>query len=375
MASTKKTDKRNKKRDGTLATRSETILRTVVNEYIQTAEPVSSRAISARYSLSPASIRSTMAELESHGYLTRSHASAGRVPTLKCFRYYLDSLLEPSAVLEEDKNTLGRCCLGAGAERWAATTRALSAITGCAGLLTVPNELKRLVSIRLVRLDALSVMVVLVFTGSVVRTRVVRSIGGVEKLNIEHVSNYLSAIGAGLTLPELREKIAGEMKREKSLYDSMMKSALALGSAMFESSSVDTHGSLETGTLYIEGKFEIFAQPEFQGDFERMKRVFAAFEEKSLLLKILESMKEASADASKGASDVSIGASIEVSFGAESSVEEFEDLAIVTAPYGFSSSGAGADGTEVVTGTLGVIGPVRMDYSRVMPLVAYTATL
>ena len=117
MASTNQIDQRNKKtdkRDSTLVARSETILRTVVNEYIQTAEPVSSRAISARYSLSPASIRSTMAELEQHGYLTRSHASAGRVPTLKCFRYYLDSLLELSELLEEEKSSISRSCEGVG---------------------------------------------------------------------------------------------------------------------------------------------------------------------------------------------------------------------------------------------------------------------
>ncbi len=343
--------------------RADIILRAVVNEYIRTAEPVSSRAISARYSLSPATIRNSMAELERHGYLTSPHTSAGRVPTLKCFRYYLDSLLELSDLLEEDKDTIHKSCLGSGRTLWTDTTRALSGITGCAGLLMLPDrELFKLKSIRLVRIDSISVMVVLVFVGSEVRTRVVRLKSGIENLDLDHVSNYLSAIGAGLTLPGLKCRLIEEMKKEKNLYDEIMKSALALGTAIFNAGESGADGAGQTGTLYVEGKLEMLAQPEFRDNIHRMKRIFAAFEEKSLLLEILEHAMEENAQ--EGA--------INISLGAESSVEEFEDLAIVTAPY-FAS---GIDGDDcTVTGRLGVIGPLRMDYSRVVPLVAYTAGL
>lgn len=327
------------------------ILGAVVEEYIATAEPVSSRAISERYSLglSPATIRNIMAELESFGYLCQPHTSAGRVPTEKSFRLYIDRLLELKELSSSEMDRLMSFCsrhldvagvLGG-------TSRALSALTSCAGLVFMPQQASFVIKhIRLLGMDPASVMLVLVSTLGVVKTRTVRIGEAAGGLDLERISNYLNSIGEGLTVRALRARIIEEMEKEKNLYDELLSNALRLGAAVFEDEGE------EEGALYVDGKVNVLEQPEFRDDFKKMKRLFSAFEEKSLLLRILDRASEAR--------------SVSISMGSESSIEEFRGLSFVTAPYG-------ADGE--VLGTLGVIGPVRMNYSRIVPLVAYTAGL
>jgi heat-inducible transcriptional repressor len=328
------------------------ILRAIIKEYVLTAVPVSSKAISERYSLglSPATIRGIMAELEGEGFLVRKHASAGRTPTEKSFRFYVDSLLEPEDPPNVDKDLLKRCSLLDTDNVFMETTRALSELTRCAGLVFVPGKDNFIMKhIRLLPMDSTSLMVLLVSSLGRVRTRLVRVGPVLEGLNLEEISNYLNSIGRGRTLKSLRARILKDMKSEKSRYDELLAKAFNLGSAAFQN---EAPGVVEEDALYLEGQANIFDQPEFKDDFERMKKLFAAFEQKSLLVKILDHSMEEDG--------------IHICMGSESSIEEFDGLSFVTAPYG-------RDG-EII-GTLGVIGPVRMDYSRIVPLVSYTAGL
>ncbi len=326
------------------------ILRAIIKEYVRTAVPVSSKAVSARYSLglSPATIRGIMAELEAEGFLVRQHASAGRTPTEKSFRFYVDSLLEPEDPPDVDKDLLKRCSLLETDNVFMETTKALSTLTRCAGLVLVPGKDNFIIKhIRLLPMDSTSLMLLLVSSLGRVRTRLVKVGPVLEGLNLEEISNYLNSIGRGRTLKSLRGRILKDMKSEKSLYDELLAKAFNLGSTAFQNE--DT-GAVDA--LYLEGQVNIFDQPEFRDDFERMKKLFAAFEQKSLLVKILDHSMEEDG--------------IHICMGSESSIEEFDGLSFVTAPYS-------RDG-EII-GTLGVIGPVRMDYSRIVPLVSYTAGL
>ncbi|MBI5642189.1 MAG: heat-inducible transcription repressor HrcA [Deltaproteobacteria bacterium] len=329
--------------------RAKKILNAIVQDYIHTAEPVSSKAIATKYAfgLSSATIRNIMAELENDGYLMQPHTSAGRIPTDKSFRFYVNSLSELEEPLEGDKDLLRKSCEKVNIEGILLdTAKSLSTITSCAGLMFIPRKESFVIKhISFLPMDKTSLMVVIVSSLGMVQTRIIRLGTEAGKLNLESISNYLNSIAEGLTIRELRAKIVEEMQKVKNLYDELLAGALKLGVIMVEDGMAENE-------LYVEGKVNIFDQPEFRDDFERMKNLFSAFEEKSLLIKILDKSMEESG--------------IHIYLGSESMVREFEGLSFVTAPYM-------RDGE--ILGTLGVIGPVRMNYSRIIPLVDYTAGL
>lgn len=331
--------------------RTRKILNAIVQDYILTAEPVSSKAIATKYSLglSPATIRNIMAELEDDGFLVQPHTSAGRVPTDKSFRVYVDGLSRLDEPPEGDKDLLKKSCEGPqGIEGVLMdTARVLSALTHCAGLMFIPKKESFVIKrINFLPMDKTSLMVVVVSTIGLVQTRIIRLGSDIAKLNIETISNYLNSIAEGLTVRELRAKIVEEMHKVKNLYDDLLAGALKLGVMVVK------EGNGADNELYVEGRVNVFDQPEFRDDFERMKKLFSAFEEKSLLIKILDKSMEESG--------------IHIYLGSESMVKEFDGLGFVTAPYE-------RDGE--ILGALGVIGPVRMNYSRIIPLVDYTAGL
>ncbi len=337
-----------------LKERSRKILCAIIKEYILTAEPVGSKTIATKYvrGLSPATIRNIMADLEAGGFLLQPHTSAGRIPTEKSFRFYLDSMLELEEVLEGDKDLIRSCCQKAITLEniMQETTRVLSDLTSCAGFMFVPmNDLYRVKHISFLPLGGNNLMVLIVFDLGTVRKKVIRIDRKMHRLNLDRISNYLNSIGRGLTLRQLRAKVLEEMKKEKSQYNELMKNALKLFSMAFRHDS-----NTETNDIYVDGKTNILEQPEFREDFERMKKLFGAFEEKGQLVKILDRILERSMYTS----------GIQIWLGSESKVKEFEGLSFVTAPYGRRGE---------VIGALGVIGPVRMNYSKIIPLVNYTA--
>jgi heat-inducible transcriptional repressor len=330
--------------------RSKKILGAIMRDYILTAEPVSSKAVAERYGLglSPATIRSIMAEFEGEGYLRQPHTSAGRVPTEKSFRFYLDSLLELEELPQDDKEIIRSACARPLDVDGILTdmAKALSAMTGCAGLVFVSRAERFVIKrINIMPLDGNGVVVLMVSSSGAVRARVVRLDADAGRLDLERVSNYLNSMAAGLTVRGLRARLVEEMRKEKNLYDELLAKALSLGVAAFGDDS-------DADALSVEGKMRVLEQPEFRDDFEKMKSLFSAFEEKSLLVKII---------------DKSMGEdSLHVYLGSECMVKEFADLSFVTAP-------CRRDGAAL--GAIGVIGPVRMRYSRIVPLVEYTAGL
>ncbi len=333
-----------------LKDRHKKILTAVIKEYILTAEPVSSKAIATRYirSLSPATIRNAMAMLEKEGFLMQPHTSAGRVPTEKAFRFYVDSLIEFDRLLKGDKELIRTCYKNAKTldNIMRDTAKVLSSLTSCAGFMLAPRlDLFVIKHIRILPIDRDNLMVIIVSVPGAVKTKIVRVDEKTRRLDFEKVSNYLNSISEGLTLRELRAKIIEEMRKEKNLYDELLRSALRLGEMAFEPEPVN-----EAENIYVEGAEKVLEQPEFREDFEKMKRLFAAFEEKGLLVKLLDKSIEESG--------------IHIWLGSESSVEEFDGLSFVTSTYGRD---------DTVLGAFGVIGPVRMNYSKIVPLVNYMA--
>ncbi|MCK4739569.1 MAG: heat-inducible transcription repressor HrcA [Deltaproteobacteria bacterium] len=362
--------------------RSNAILRAVVREFIRTASAVSSRVIAKEYALGlkSASIRSVMAKLKADGYLRRTHTSSGVAPTNKGFRLYVDSLLELEEIEEGDKRffsavkNLEDNNLSFN-ERTKSTVRALSAVTSCAGIVLLPGPKKALVkNIRFLPVDKDRLMVVVLSVDGLVHSKVIQIKHNLDARGLEKASNYLSTLGAGLSLSELKTRLIQEREKERNLYDLLLKETLRVSDLVF------TEVLATNEELLLEGTAQVLDQPEFTADAEQMRKVFRAFEEKSLLVKILNQSLD------EQGTQIFIGSETEVEDLEQGTHEYCENrpkpenylpvknktalhgldgLSIIIAPYGNNNA---------TFGTLGVIGPLRMNYPRIVPIVNYAAS-
>ena len=326
------------------------VLRLVVEDYIETAEPVGSRTISKKMglTLSPATIRNIMADLEEMGYLCQPHTSAGRIPTGTGFRYYINYLLARRQVHRSDRDKLQKVAgAGGGAadEMVRQASRLLSTLSRQTCVVLVSRfSHQPLRSLSLLRAASDRLLLVAVLQGGWVQNRLIEGETGLSADDLEKVNGFLGQFAVGLTLPQLRAKIVREMVRDKARSDRIIRKALELGSKALSDSI--------PGEVFIEGRANILDQPEFSEDVSTLKRILRAFEEKSVIVRLLDRALESEA--------------IQVSIGDENPVEELPEISVVASGY--------RQGEEAM-GSIGLVGPVRMDYSRVIPLVEYTANL
>lgn len=333
-----------------LGEREAQILRHVVEDYIGTAEPVGSRTISKKMgqSLSPATIRNIMADLEEAGFLAQPHTSAGRIPTSAGFRYYVDYLLTRRSLARGDRDQLQRTAEESefpADETVRQVSRILSDLArqACVVVVTRPGE-QKLRGLSLLRAGGGNILFVAVMQGGWVQHRLIGDEPDLSEADLEKISNYLNELAAGLSLSGLRLRILQEMKREKARYDRIMGRALRLSSKAFTDTAARE--------VYVEGRTNILEQPEFMEDIQKLKTILRAFEEKSMIVRLLD--RALDGDVPK------------VSIGSENPVAGLPDLAVVASGYRQG---------EATLGSIGLIGPVRMDYSRIIPLVEYTASL
>jgi heat-inducible transcriptional repressor len=334
---------------GALDDRGAQVLRHVVEDYIETAEPVGSRTISKKMGqqLSPATIRNIMADLEEMGYLVQPHTSAGRVPTGTGFRYYVDYLLARRKLARPERDQLQRMAAGEASadELVRQFSRLVSSLSRQACVVVVsrlPSQPLR--SLNLVRAGEDKILLVTVTQSGWVEHRLIEGETRLSGDDIVKINGYLNELASGLSLPQLRVKILQEMKKEKARYDRLMQRALLLSArALNEGSPTD---------VYVEGRANILEQPEFVEDVQKLKRILRAFEEKSVIVRLLDRALE--------------GEAIQVSIGTENPVEGLPDISVVASGYRLG---------DQKMGSIGLIGPVRMDYSRIIPLVEYSARL
>ncbi len=332
-----------------LSERGKEILKVVVKGYIETGEPVGSRTVAKRskLNLSPATIRNVMADLEEMGYLFQPHTSAGRVPTEKGLRLFVDALMEPVQLSPSQQERIRRYYeegfwdLG---ELMRRTCRILSTFSRYPGLVMAP-PLKETIfkRIEFVKLRQQQVLAVFIASSGVVQSRVVELDEDLSQEELDQMSAYLNELLTGLPLREVRERLVQEMERERRAYDRLLARAIRLGG--------ETLVAEDEREVFIEGQSQILDEPSF-ADIKRMKQLLEALERKGRLLRLLDRSMKA-----KG---------IQIFIGSECDVEGLEQCSLVTSTYGPE---------DHTLGILGVIGPVRMDYSRIIPLVDYTAKL
>ena len=343
--------------------RAEVLLAALIKEHLVTGEAVGSRVLSDRfahgYGWSPATIRNVMAELEEAGLVEQPHTSAGRVPTDKGYRYYVDNMLGEARLSRGDLKAIDDIFstndidAGSSPDRLMETaSHVLSALSDNVGIVVSPSLAdNRLNHIEFVLLPDRRILVVLVSTANIIHNKVIRTADELTQDDLDKTARYLNTEFSGKSLVAIRAEIVLLMTEEKALYDRLLQNAVLLCERSLEGE--ETSG----GDVYVDGASNILTKPDFV-DIERMRDLFRTFEEKSRLIKILN---ECVHDSTSYPGDV------HVVIGREHPTSSMRNCALITAPYRVGSSDN--------VGTLGVVGPMRIEYARIMAMVNYMARL
>lgn len=331
--------------------RSIEIFKHVVDAYLDTGEPIGSKILSERLGmrLSSATIRNVMANLEEVGLLYAPHISAGRMPTEKGLKFFVHGLLEIGDLADHEKHSIQESCGSQGLELDFLLSQAcqtLSGLSDCAGLVMAPKSDARLKHVEFVPLDAGRVLVILVSDQGNIENRLLHLPPGFPPSKLVEASNFLNTNYAGLALSEVQEILSGDMVMLRQELDLATQSLVEKGLAKW----VESHGQ---PTLILSGHSNLLASVNELGDLDRVKRLFEVFERKTDLANLLDASKEAEG--------------VQIFIGSESDLFEEAGCSAIVAPY--------KDASGRVFGSLGVIGPSRLNYGRIVPLVDYTAKI
>lgn len=325
--------------------RARRILYAVITEYIATGEPVGSRRLAKHYgiNLSPATIRNVLADITDAGYLAQPHTSAGRIPTERGFRVFVDALIQMREVTAEDRDAVLERMreLRPGVDDLVREAgRLLASLAGAAALITRPRaEIEPLSQIRFMPLRPTELLAVIITKAGAIQNRVIAA--AIDASELERLNNYLAEKVPGRSLSEVRAGLAAEMDDERGNARSVREHAKAIVEAA-------TAGG-EAPDMVIEGHTVLFDRPEFS-DAEKIRRYLRTFDEKRRLLGLLDQTLAAGG--------------VQVLIGSETELDDVPDVSLISATY--KRGGVSA-------GTVGIIGPTRMDYGKLVPLVGFTA--
>ena len=330
--------------------RARTLLKALVERYIADGQPVGSRTLSraSGLELSPATIRNVMADLEELGLIASPHTSAGRVPTARGYRLFVDTMLtaRPVNLAEVPPE------MAAAREQLhpdqpqrviAQAAHLLSSLSNFVGVVTAPRKASVFHHIEFLRLGERRVLVILVAPDGDVQNRVIFTARDYSQGELIEATNYLNMHYAGLSIEEVRERLKHEIEALRGEIAALMQAAVQAGSEVLAES---------TEQVVVSGERKLLDVPAFGNDMGSLRKLFDVFEQKTELMRLLDVSSRAEG--------------VRIYIGGESHVVPFEELSVVTAPYE-------VDGR--IVGTLGVIGPTRMAYERMIQIVDITARL
>ncbi len=326
--------------------RAKTLLKTLVERYIADGQPVGSRTLSkaSGLELSPATIRNVMADLEELGLIASPHTSAGRIPTARGYRLFVDTMLtaqplslntmaqgEPHLPPDQPQRVIANAA------------QLLSNLSSFVGVITAPRKASVFHHIEFMRLGDRRVLVIIVAPDGDVQNRVIFTQQDYTGAQLQEASNYLTSHYAGLTIEEVRERLKTEVDALRGEIATLMQAAVQAGSEAIADSQ---------DQVVISGERNLLTVQDFSSDMGSLRRLFDLFEQKTQLMRLLDVSSRAEG--------------VRIYIGGESLVVPFEELSVVSAPYE-------VDGK--VVGTLGVIGPTRMAYDRMIQIVDITSRL
>jgi heat-inducible transcriptional repressor len=336
-----------------LNSRSQDIFKRLVERYLETGMPVGSRDLSRLLAvgLSPASVRNVMADLEDLGLIAAPHTSAGRQPTQEGLRFFVDAMLEIGAVDERERETIsnqiqGQAGQGKVEDLLTEASQLLSGLSHGAGVVIAQKSDLVLKHIEFVRLDAQTAMVVLVGQDGSVENRVLDLPPGLAASALAQASNYLSHFAVGRTLSETRQALQAQRAERLAELDELTRHLVEAGLATLSGS-----GSAEPPTVIVRGRANLINDTMALEELARVRQLFDELESKDGLIELLSDADEAQG--------------VKIFIGSENKLFGLSGSSVILSPY--------KDANEKVVGVLGVIGPTRLNYARIVPVVDYTA--
>jgi heat-inducible transcriptional repressor len=331
-----------------LTERAREVFRMVVENYLGSGAPVGSRTLSrlGSLNLSPASIRNVMQDLEELGLLAHPHTSAGRVPTESGLRLFVDGMMQAAEPSAEERAAIEARLERGGPieEALSAATAALSGLSACAGIVLVPKREPVLRQLGFVMLSPTQALAVMVGAEGGVENRVVDLPQGVTASTLTEVGNYVSARLSGLTLPEAQRRLAGEIKAGRAALDAAASQLIDRGLALW------SEDGTQRPVLIVRGQANLL-EPGAVADLERVRQLLEELDGKEEIVRLLDSARA--------------GQGMKIFIGSENKLFALSGSSVIAAPY------RGREGK--VVGVVGVIGPTRLNYARVVPMVDFTA--
>ena len=324
------------------------IFKSLVDAYLETGEPVGSKTISRMldFSLSPATIRNVMADLEKAGLLLSPHTSAGRIPTELGLKLFVDGFLEVGSLEKEERHAIEAHCRTTGVNLETMLTQAttmLSGLSKCAGLVVAPKTEAPLKHIEFVHLGSGRALVVMVTADGAVENRLISVPAGTLSSALTEATNYLNARLLGRTLEEARSEILAEMDSHKAQLDEVSSRLVAEGLAAWSGD--------KKGILIVKGQANLLENIQAAEDLERIRTLFNVLEAQESMTRLLDLTEKAEG--------------VQIYIGSENELFALSGCSMIMAPYRNSK--------EKIIGAVGIIGPTRMNYARIIPLVNYTS--
>jgi len=330
--------------------RSIDIFRQIVETYLETGDPVGSRTLSRveNIAVSPATVRNVMADLEDAGLLVSPHTSAGRIPTDLGLRMFVDGLMEVGNLTKAERASIKGQCSTTGRtmeDVLSEATKVLSGLSHCASIVMVPKNDLSVKHIEFVPLSPTSALVVLVAEDGSVENRVIELPLGLPPSALVQAGNYLSARLVGHSLEQMKGAIEQELNGKQAELDTLTSRVVESGLAVWSG------GNGQPASLLVSGQSNLLGGVQAKEDLERIKHLFDELERKKDLIKLMELAKD--------------GRGVRLFIGAENNLFSLSGSSLVVSPY--------MNGANKIVGVLGVIGPTRLNYARIVPMVDYTA--
>ncbi|WP_417449098.1 heat-inducible transcriptional repressor HrcA [Kordiimonas sp.] len=331
--------------------RSRTIFRQIVETYLETGDPVGSRTISrtAGLGVSPATIRNVMADLEEAGLLAAPHTSAGRIPTDIGLRFFVDGLMEVGNLTKSEREAIrGKCATTGRAveDVLSEATRALSGLSRCASVVMVPRHEVTVRHIEFVPIAPGRALVVLVSEDGSVENRIIDVPPGLPASALIQAGNYMNTRLAGRTIEEVGDAVRTELAARQAELDALTSKVVEDGLAVWT-------GGDSPASLIVSGQSNLLESVQAAEDLERIRQLFDELERKKDLIKLMELAKD--------------GRGVRLFIGAENNLFSLSGSSLVVSPY--------MNGANKIVGVIGVIGPTRLNYARIVPMVDYTARI
>lgn len=334
--------------------RSLEIFKTIVETYLETGDPVGSRNISRHLpmTLSPASVRNVMSDLEDAGLIIQPHTSAGRMPTERGLRMFVDGLLQVGDLSGEERRILEQQISSDNSNKpvedmLREASGLLSGLSQCAGIVLTEKQISRLKQIEFVRLDQTKALAVIVGEDNNVENRIIDIPKDLPQSALAEASNYLSSRLQGRTLQDARKLIEDELKNQTAELDALTAKLIQSGAAIW---SGEDGGKK---SLIVRGRSKLIEDINAAEELERVRRLFDDLETKSELVELLSASEEASG--------------VRIFIGSENKLFSLSGSSVIAAPF--------KDSERNIVGVMGIIGPTRLNYARIIPMVDYTAKL